>query len=186
MIKYEVFFNYKDTVYKNNTEPFLKNKDANYGKDTDFDNFIMFLYFAFHEFSHIIQYIKYPEEAEIYNDSRVSSYYNITELAETGDSKSKRAMLCALKKHMDAKAIFSWFEKDANAQAYNYFLTLLNSFIEDTNDFSFKCYLKDMLILLKKIRKSEFKYYRYANKINKEAVSTLSQYGVTEEELILD
>ena len=44
----------------------------------------------------------------------------------------------------------------------------------------------DMLIFLKKVRKSEFKSYRYANQLNKKAVSTLNEYGISEDELILD
>ena len=184
--KYEVFFNSNDTIYKNNTEPFLKNEYTYYPPDTDFENFVIFIYYAFHEFAHIIQYIKYPEDVEIYNDSKFSSYYNIIEYADTLDKKSKKTVNNALKHHMDAKAIFSWFERDANAQAYNYFSILLQSFIEDNDDFTFECYLKDMLILLKKVRKSEFKSYRYANQLNKKAVSTLNEYGISEDELILD
>ena len=185
--KYEIFFNIKDTVYKNTTEAFPINDEfKNVEPDTDFDNFTIFLYYAFHEFAHIVQYIRNPEEIEIYNDSKVSSYYNTLEYADTLDKKSREAVRKALKKHMDAKAINSWFEKNANAQAYDYLSILLNAFIETADDFTFKCYLQDMLLILRKMRKQEFKFYRYANKINKEAVTTLGNYGITEDELILD
>lgn len=185
--KYEVFFNVKDTVYKNTTEPFpTDDKYAEITPDTDFEDFTILLYYAFHEFAHIMQYIRNPEEIEIYNDSKVSCYYNTLEFADTLDKKSKTLVKKALKKHMDAKAINSWYEKNANAQSFDYLSILINSFIEETDDFTFKCYLSDMMLILKKMRKQEFKFYRYANKLNKEAVATLSKYGITEDELILD
>lgn len=185
--KYEVFFNIKDTVYKNTTEPFpTKDPNVFIEPDTDFDNFTIFLYYAFHEFAHIMQYIRNPEEIEIYNDSKVSSYYNTLEFADTLDKKGRKQVKSALKKHMDAKAINSWYEKNANAQAFDYLSILLNAFIETTDDFTFKYYLTDMLLILRKMRKQEFKFYRYANKLNKEAVTTLNNYGITEDELILD
>lgn len=171
--KFGVCFNRNDTVFK-------------YSNDFDFNDLTLFIYFALHEFAHIIQYIKHPDIFDFYNNNRECAHLYVPAYAETLDTKSKNLVLKAFKKHVDSKAAACKIEKNANAQAYAYLSSLLQEIINQETDLEFKYFIHTQLLVLRKFRKTEFESYRIANKNNKEALATLLEYGICEEELIMN
>ena len=170
---FHVCFNRNETVFKNVNE-------------YSYEDLILFIYFAMHEFGHIIQYIKFPDIMEYYNYNREVAHTNVPTYANILDKKTKRIVLREFKKYIDAQAAGCKVERDANGQAYAYLSTILKELINQEEDYEFKYFLHTALLFLNKVKKEDYSSYRIANKLSKDAISKLSSLGVDEEMYLID
>ena len=185
---YEICFMWQDEKNLNNFHVcFNRNETVfKFNDFYDYEDLTIFIYFAFHEFAHIIQYITCADSMEYYNYCREAAHTNIPKHAEKLNKKTKSIIIREFKKYVDSQATACKVERDANAQAYYYFSYILKDLINQETDLDFKDFLNCQLLFLNRLRKEDYASYRKANKERKEAISKLTSYGVDEGLYLID
>lgn len=148
-------------------------------------DFLNFVYTMFHEFHHIIQYIKKPKAMKKWEITKIS----IEKLAASINSfdynkEDKQKILLALNAHEDALDYVSRNEREANKKAHEYLTQILDYLIFVERDPEFENFLFSFFTYANAIRKDEFYFYRMFNKINAQKLAVLEQYKISANELL--
>ena len=161
--KFDIIFNKKYQSYK------FKNQD-------DDSKFFSFVYYAFHEFSHLIQFIKNPEETRSITEQHDNLNKSITIIKRLMiNSKEKRLIIKSLKNHLNAIEFMDSVERDANQQAYDYFISILQQLIAVEYREDFVDFLCSLYNFLEDIKKDNYAIYKKYGRINQANLLRLSK-----------
>ena len=177
------FLSFKGTKKIKNAK---KSKEREFQSESDYmGDFLNFIYVMFHEFHHIIQYIKKPKVMKNWEETKLS-IAKLTNSINSFDLEKaeKKELLSALSAHEDAMDYVSRIEREANKQAHVYFAKIIDklSFLETDPELEELFY--SFYTFINKIRKDEFYFYRKYNKINAEKLRVLEGYNIYEEDLL--
>ena len=153
--------------------------------DHDVMAFLYYIYVFLHEFGHIIQYIKHPDDMGIFDDEYIAyeETYNDLILVKH-KNKEFRRMSNGFAKFFDSIDSISPVEKNANKQAYTYYRDILDQLIMHEKDENLAEFYASAYTNLQYIRKDDHIFYRKYNKIQKDALATLKEYGFDEDFVI--
>lgn len=162
--KFDVYFPSKFASFKI-SEPFKYKQNED--KDIAFECFILqfedyfgFIFTAFHEFGHIIQYITESKQMNEY-DKKHSELDGDLKLIKKfmPNSKEKRLIIKTIEQHIDASNYVAPYEEDADSQATYYYSTLLITLLEQSENefFDFLAYNLDFVENVKPSSKNTMK-----------------------------
>lgn len=146
------------------------------------DEFLDFIFTVFHEYAHMIQYIKqekimneYDEnDAEMKDAQEAIKYY-------MPKGKKKRLILKTLDKYFDAQGYVAQYEQDADTQAYEYFISLVLKLINNTKNQEFFDFLGLVISFLNQIKNNLKINYDIYEKLNAEAIDKLGTLNFEDE-----
>jgi len=157
---------------------YLKSQSLRIKNIEDFDCFLYYIYVIFHEFGHIIQYIKHPEDMIIFDEEYLAYQDTYFDLMSTKNKcREFRKATKEFGKFFDSIDAISPIEKNANKQAYLYYKDMLDQLIMYEKDEELADFYASVYTNLQDIRKDDFIFYRKYNKLQKEALNSLKTYG---------
>lgn len=171
---------YDEGKSKNVNKDEFHNPQLEYHKSLT--NFCYFLNTMFHEFAHIVQYIKTPNLIAKSDMDRYLTGESIKKYFTTITDKNEKKLLTKqFISHYNNKDFIRLIEKDANRQAFAYTNVLLRHLINEAKDNDFKWFLFNLLKTSKQIRQEDFMDYRIFNKHNKFTLKILNEHNVPED-----
>jgi hypothetical protein len=146
------------------------------------DEFLDFIFTVFHEYAHMIQYIKQEKamneydanDAEMKDDQQAIKYY-------MPNSRKKRLILKTLDKYFDAQGYIAQYEQDADSEAYEYFISLVLQLINNTKDQEFFDFLSLVVSFLNQIKHNLKINYNIYEKLNAKAIDKLGTLNFEDE-----
>lgn len=140
---------------------------------------------AFHEFGHIIQYIKSEEFMNNFDNTYFEVHEFLNEYLPLCEKKEQNLILKQFLKHREAKGYISIVEKDANSQSYEYFKSMINAIKTDETDEALLHLYDIILKFINQTKKYRHLDYRVGNKDNREALNILQQHGFSKGDLLI-
>jgi len=148
-------------------------------------DFLNFIYTMFHEFHHIIQFIKQPKVMKDWETTK----FSIKKLAQNINSfdqskEEQQKILSALDAHEDAMSYVSRIEREANKKGHEYLTKTLDYLIFVERDPELQNFFCSVYTYANAIRKDEFYFYRKYNKINADQLEILKHFNINTENLL--
>lgn len=140
---------------------------------------------AFHEYGHIIQYIKSEDFMNEFDNNYIGVYKFLNNYLPLCERKEQNLITKQFLKHQEAKALISVVEKDANSQSYEYFKSMINA-LKSTETDEALIHLYDIILkFINQTKKFRHMEYRIGNKENREALNILQQHGFGKDDLLI-
>ena len=164
--KFDVYFNYE--VFK------VKNK-------IDTENYTYPISIAFHEFSHILQYILNRDELDIFDADNIE-IHKIIDIISSKNFRSpeKQKAKKNLEKYLNCLESISIYEKEADSISYATSKLLFNTLLKNETNTDLSIFYLDCLNYLQFLRKEEHIIYRKFSKIKKDVVNQLKSSSIIE------
>lgn len=191
--KFSIYFLEKYTSFKGysvkqkkSSENIHSNNDKEFVSRMDYmADYLNFIYTMFHEFHHVMQYIKKPKHMKKFDNTKraieeLLVSINDFDLSKKDKDKASRA----LQSHENAMDFVSHIEREADKKAHFYFTSLLDLLIFCEQNETMLCFYDSVYRYVNAIRKDEFFFYRKYNKKNAQSLKVLKKYDIDKNELL--
>lgn len=146
-------------------------------------DFIETIFSFLHELGHVVQYITMEDDILEYDHSILCLEKTIESFSRS-KNKEERLITSYLKKHLNSMEFISFYEKNANTQAFRYLKRMLDLIIINEQDEEFADFLSSIYGFINSFRQDLYIEYRKQRQFNNFAVAKLISSGIEEEFLI--